>query len=97
MKVTNLRDIKANIKTNWTNKNCKFKPGAMVKVTDPAHWASGPVHLRTGWVAKVRAVSCAADGTIRGRGVNARMFTRYYVQFADDRILGIDSNSLTHA
>lgn len=97
MKITNLRNIKAKIKTSWTNKNMKFKPGEMVAVKYPRHYDSAPIRLREGWVAKVVAVSCADDGTIRGRAGapgNLRQYTRYFVQFADDRIIGIHSHTL---
>ena len=29
-----ITDIKANVKYNWTHGNCKFKPGARVRVNE---------------------------------------------------------------
>jgi len=97
MKITNLNQIRASIKTNWSNPNMKFKPGDVVQVSYPKSYDSAPIRLRKGWSGKVVAVSCSSDGTIRGRDIhNARQFTRYFVQFADDRIIGIHSHTLTN-
>ena len=101
MKITKLRDIKAKYKTNWTNKNMKFKMGDVVTVAHPRSYDSSPIRLREGWAAKVVAVSCTSDGSVRGKvsspgrvSAMGRQFTRYFVQFADDRIIGIHSHTL---
>ena len=56
---------------------------------------------RAGQVGKVIAVSCLPDGRIRSneyrRGQSTRMFTRYYIQFRDDTIMGFDSHHLKKA
>ena len=56
---------------------------------------------RVGRVGRVVAVSCLNDGTRRIRGTGApgksRMFTRYYIQFADGVIMGYDSHHLNPA
>lgn len=53
---------------------------------------------RVGQVGRVIAVSCLPDGRIRNNefrtGQSTRMFTRYYVQFKDQEILGYDSHHL---
>ncbi len=48
-------------------------------------------------VGHVVAVSCTPDGRIRGKALHGwtnRMFTRYYVQFADGLIGGFESHHL---
>jgi len=55
---------------------------------------------RVGRVGEVVAVSCTPSGKVRGRaegGFCERMYTRYYVQFRDNVILGYDSHHLNNA
>ena len=92
-----ITDIKANVKYNWDHGNCKFKPGARVRVNESVvnsygkKYFSKRIQNRHGVEGNVVAVSCTWDGTIRS--VN-RMFTRYYVQFNDGGIIGIHSHAL---
>lgn len=56
---------------------------------------------RVGQVGRVIAVSCMPDGRIRNNrhtsGQSIRMYTRYYIQFNDDVIMGYDSHHLSPA
>jgi hypothetical protein len=116
MNYTNVADIKARVKTDWSHGNHKFKPGAFVEVSKhviPREWVaptgvivSGSSYVsqrkqrRVGRVGEVVAVSCTPSGKVRGRaegGFCERMYTRYYVQFKDDVILGYDSHHLDGA
>lgn len=101
-------EIKANVKLNWNHHNCKFNPGSRVKVNRLVKgWTIGqghfiresyfskPIQSKYGEEGNVVAVSCTDDGLIRGyNGGTTRMYTRYYVQFNDDSILGIHSHAL---
>ena len=100
--VKNVEDIKAHVITSWDHPRSKFKPGdsVIVKVGEGANQEA-----RVGRVGKVVAVSAVKSGQIRGRPgtaivdgkpqyISERMFTRYYVQFEDDCILGIHSHFL---
>ena len=105
---TNTDEIKANVKLNWNHGNCKFNPGSRVKVNRLVKgWTIGqghfiresyfskPIQNKCGEEGNVVAVSCTPDGKIRGySGGSSRMYTRYYVQFNDDSILGIHSHAL---
>ena len=93
-----ITDIKANVKYNWDHGNCKFKPGARVRVNESVStcnygesYHSKRIQNRHGAEGNVVAVSCTSDGTIRS--VN-RQYTRYYVQFNDGGIIGIHSHAL---
>ena len=106
MTYTSINDIKANVTTKWSHPNCKFQRGDRVRVN--AHvlpnvissYFSKPIQERAASEGHVIAVSCTPDGKIRGRSANGfceRMYTRYYVQFADKSIFGIHSHALTLA
>lgn len=97
-----ITDIKANVKYNWNHGNCKFKPGARVRVNESVltcnygkSYHSKRIQNRCGVEGNVVAVSCTSDGTIRGNTwTHGRQFTRYYVQFNDGGIIGIHSHAL---
>ena len=105
---TNTDEIKANVKLNWNHGNCKFNPGSRVKVNRLVKgWTIGqghfvresyfskPIQSKCGEEGNVVAVSCTPDGKIRGYNKgSSRMYTRYYVQFNDNSILGIHSHAL---
>jgi hypothetical protein len=67
------------------------------KVRGVDSYFSKPIVEKAGSEGHVVAVSCTPDGLIRGKapdGICYRMFTRYYVQFADRSIFGIHSHAL---
>ena len=92
-----MNKIRAKHLTDWDNKNCKFQPNDATKLT----WVnsdrcSKKIVERIGQCGIVRAVTVAGDGRIRGysnktRRGRARQYTRYFVQFADGYVVGIDS------
>ena len=105
---TNTKQIRANVKTNWSHPNCKFQRGDRVVVNElvlrcPTGYGragaeSGLQRDRAGTEGHVVAVSCTPDGRIRGKAPNGyceRMYSRYYVQFADKVIHGLHSHFLT--
>ena len=60
-------------------------------------YCSKPIQDKVAQDGHVVAVSCTPDGNIRGKapgGFCERMYTRYYVQFADRSIYGIHSHFL---
>ena len=94
-----MNKIRAVHTTDWDNKNCKFQPNQRVKVikeSDLRGRVSKRIQARATDHGNVIGVSVAADGLIRGRtsGGRAREFTRYFVQFADGYVAGIDSHYL---
>lgn len=94
-----MNKIRARHLTDWSNKNCKFQPNERVKVikeSDLRCWVSKKIQARGEKHGIVIGVSAAADGLIRGRtrGGLQRQFTRYYIQFADGYVAGIDSHYL---
>ena len=101
--VKNVEDIKAHVITSWDHPNAKFKPGDVVRV----HLGEGGVQeARIGDNGKIVAVSATVSGKIRGdyglvttpegreEYQSRRMYTRYYVQFGDECILGFHSHFL---
>ena len=88
-----MNKIRAVHTTDWDNKNCKFQPNDAAELT----WAnsdrcSKKIVERIGQCGIVRAVTVARDGRIRGyRASVDRRYTRYFVQFADGYVVGIDS------
>ena len=67
------------------------------KVRGVDSYFSKPIVEKAGNEGHVVGVSCTQDGKIRGRAQNGhceRMYTRYYVQFADKTIFGIHSHAL---
>ena len=70
-------------------------------IGDGHSYVSQVKQRRVGRVGRVVAVSCLPDGRIRNnqyRGqLNTRMFTRYYIQFKDQVILGFESHHLNLA
>ena len=61
-----------------------------------SYW-SEPIMNKAGSEGHVVAASCTPDGRMRGKapgGFCERMYTRYYVQFADRSIYGIHSHAL---
>lgn len=66
------------------------------KIINGHSYESKPKRDRSGRIGRVVAVTCTADGKTRGRqyGTFGRMYTRYYVQFKDEVILGFHSHHL---
>jgi hypothetical protein len=87
-------DIRARVKFNWSNKNCKFLPGQKVFVFAPKLKSEAVRDIRAGrkpmysrnylkHIGKkgtVMAVSCADDGKIRGRSANG-YFPRAFTRY----------------
>lgn len=105
MEYKKLHDIKARVTARWNNPRCKFKRGDRAQVNGKVlradAWVSGKKQRKCGSVGTVIAVSCLADGRIRNNGDNGRrtgapmrQFTKYYVQFANDVIMGFESHHL---
>ena len=105
MEYKKLQDIKARVTADWNNPRCKFKPNDQVEVNGKVlrcdAWVSEKKQRKCGSTGRVVAVSCLADGRIRNNGDNGRrtgapmrQFTKYYVQFADETILGYESHHL---
>ena len=117
MTYTSTKQIKANVKTVWSNPQCKFQRGDRVTVRDEVlgglkagrqrgevaivgrypGYCSQPIQDKVAKEGHVVAVSCTPDGNIRGKapkGFCERMYTRYYIQFADRTIFGIHSHFL---
>lgn len=105
MNYTRVSDIRANVTTNWSNPRCKFQPLDRVEVNGKVlrgdAWVSLKRQRKCGSTARVVAVSCLADGRIRNNGDNGRrtgapmrQFTKYYVQFEDQTIMGYESHHL---
>lgn len=96
-----LHDIRARVTARWRDPRCKFQRGELACVNEHVHTAGYVSEIkcrRVGRMGHVVAVSCLPDGRIRSNtyraGQPTRMYTRYYVQFADDTILGYDSHHL---
>ena len=96
-----LHDIRARVTARWKHPRCKFQRDQLVQVNEhvvTAGYVSKIKQRRVARMAQVRAVSCLPDGRIRSNRYRAnqptRMYTRYYVQFADDVIMGFDSHHL---
>jgi len=70
-------------------------------IREGSSYESAPKQHRVGRVGKVVAVSCTKSGRTRGcymqDGNPSRMFTRYYIQFCDNRIMGFHSHHLNKA
>ena len=103
---TTIDEIKANVKTIWYHPNCKFLRGDRVVVNQQVIRQPGNSYVskmqqrRVGREGHVVAVSCTPDGRIRGQALDGwcnRMYTRYYVQFADGIIFGFHSHHLNAA
>lgn len=105
MRYTKLHDIRARVTARWKNPRCKFKQNDLVEVNGKVlrcdAWVSEIKQRRCGQRARVLAVSCLADGRIRNNGDNGRrtgapmrQFTKYYVQFEDQTIMGFESHHL---
>ena len=105
MSYKTLHDIRARVTARWKNKRCKFRPNDLVEVNGKVlrhdAWVSQIKQRRCGQQARVLAVSCLADGRIRNNGDHGRragaplrQFTKYYVQFEDQTILGYESHHL---
>ena len=75
---------------------CTDKDGNCVVYKMGSNYNSQPIMERTGTEGHVVAASCTSDGLMRGKTSwsTPRMYTRYYVQFADRTILGIHSHFL---
>jgi len=96
-----LHDIRARVTARWRHARCKFQRHELACVNEhvvTAGYVSKIKRARVGRMGHVVAVSCLHDGRIRSNwyraGQPVRMYTRYYVQFADDTILGYDSHHL---
>lgn len=99
-----LHDIRARVTARWKHPRCKFQRDDLAQVNElvcTAGYVSDVKQRRVGRMGRVVAVSCLSDGRIRSNwGLNnqpTRMYTRYYVQFADDTIMGFDSHHLDSA
>jgi len=68
-------------------------------IKTPRGYVSVKKQQRAGHVGRVVAVSCTSSGRVRSNwhGHTSRMYTKYYVQFEDQEILGYDSHHLTSA
>lgn len=77
----------------------KFTGSDSVTRTRPSY-VSKVKQRRVGRYGTVVAVSCLPSGRIRSNyyrnNESTRMFTRYYIQFADGVIMGYDSHHLDH-
>ena len=78
---------------------CQAEVNAKVLRADA--WVSEKKQRKCGSTGTVIAVSCLKDGRIRNNGDNGRrtgaplrQFTKYYVQFEDQTILGYESHHL---
>lgn len=96
-----LHDIRARVTARWRHPRCKFQRGELARVNElvvTSGYVSDIKQRRVGRMGRVVAVSCLPDGHIRSNVYRVdqptRMFTRYYVQFADLTILGYDSHHL---
>lgn len=95
-----MNKIRAQHKTDWTgHPGCKFQPNQRVKVIKESYLrdrVSKRIQARGEQHGNVIGVSVAADGLIRGRASSGRRrdFTRYFVQFADGYVAGIDPRNL---
>lgn len=96
-----LHDIRARVTARWKHPRCKFQRDDLAQVNEhvvTSGYVSDVKQRRVGRMGRVVAVSCLSDGRIRSNVYRTnqptRMFTRYYVQFADDTILGYDSHHL---
>ena len=88
-------DIKANVMFDWNHHNCKFLPGLHAIVNDEVNnndYNSNRRRSFQGKRGKVIAVS-SPDGK-RIRGDQRRMYTTYYVEFANKEVCGFDSGHL---
>lgn len=100
-----LHDIRARVTARWSNPRCKFQRGDQAEVNEKVlrgdAWVSEKKQRKCGSAGVVIAVSCLKDGRIRNNGggrtapgAPMRQFTKYYVQFADQTILGYESHHL---
>ena len=94
--------IKARVKYYWNHRNCKFFPGDEVYINEGYgfHRLNQLQRLRVGEIGIILAVTCAADGKIRGgSGPDAmgrrRCHTRYYVLYKDGQIFAVDPFNLS--
>ena len=88
-----MKKIKAKVLRKWDHVNCKFLPGDKVYSSVACTVQQRSYILQPGTVV---AVTCAADGNIRGfvsSGLR-RQATRYYVKYPDAEILAFDSSHL---
>jgi len=95
-----IQGVKAVHKTEWEKKSrTKFMPGDLVRVSKNIFAGTGESErttARRGQVGIVMGVTCTSDGSVRGRsgGYCDRMYTRYFVAFADKKVLGLHSHNL---
>ena len=96
---TSVSDIKAQVKTEWDHHNHKFSPGAYVEVNRhiaPRDWITSGGKIMNGhsYESKPKRDRSGRIGRGRQYGTFGRMYTRYYVQFKDEVILGFHSHHL---
>ena len=85
--------IKAKVMFDWKHHNCKFLPGNLAKVNeevDNNRYNSKRRRSFKNKVGIVIAVSTPDGKRIRG-GDGMRMYSTYYVQFANKEVCGFDA------
>ena len=97
-KLLKQNNITAQVITNWsprTNRNCKFAPGDLVKVSPAAvrRAENGRYSKYASKPGIVIAASSRDGSTMRG---DSRMYTRYFVAFPDldNKVVGLHSHYL---
>ena len=97
--------VSAVIITQWEHRKAKFRPGDIVRVRSASSLESGVVQGRVGNIGQVVAATATRAGKMRsnepgpgsefnGFHIPTRMYTKYYVLFDDDRIIGFHSHYL---
>mgnify|MGYP003679098291 CR=1 FL=1 len=97
MTYTDISQIKAHVKTDWSHGNHKFKPGSHVEVSVqvlPREWVGSDGEIRSGRsyvsqvkqhrvgrVGKVVAVSCTKSGRVRGCYMQDGNPSRMYTRY----------------
>jgi hypothetical protein len=97
MTYTNISQIKAHVKTNWSHGNHKFNPGDHVEVSVqvlPREWVGSDGEIRSGQsyvsqvkqrrvgrVGKVVAVTCTKSGRVRGCYMQDGNPSRMYTRY----------------
>ena len=84
--------IKAKVMFDWNHHNCKFRPGNLAKVNEEVDNNGYNSNRRRSFKNKVGIVIAVStpDGK-RIRGDGSRMYTNYYVQFANKEVCGFDA------